>query len=541
MYKVLIADDEVKVCRLIENVINWEALGLQVIGVVNDGAAALQAIRAQQPDIVITDIRMPGIDGLALIEKAKEMDEEITFIIISGHRQFEYARNAMRYGVEDYLLKPLDEDELSDILTKLIHKKENRRESQNREASLHKQIEADSRRMQQTFMEYLVDNAKKLPGSINMDEVNQEYCCSFQPGVFQVVIIKADISEHKENEEAYQLLVNQVQKLTENELRPGAKMLLSYPAMEGVYFLINMDEEYERELHKKLKIVRTRICTLRDLFWDINATVCMGNTTRDFSQIRESAKEAKRAVLNRIFLGLNHTIGICKKQTSSITVRDIISAQLKSGLQERIEVLDGTEVRRLLDSIYQTVCRALDMDGEVLYAVSLELMDTLLFSLRKISQEVDVTDRREVFMNRFFMCTSVEEVFRQLMEAFAEGIEEVAEIQAQAESKPIRKAKKYIQDYYYEALKLDDISAMLGFNTSYFSGLFKKETGKNFSDYLAQVRISQAKQLLIQEDMGVSEVATEVGYQDLKHFSRLFKRLTGLNPSEFRKLYQKLS
>jgi len=139
------------------------------------------------------------------------------------------------------------------------------------------------------------------------------------------------------------------------------------------------------------------------------------------------------------------------------------------------------------------------------------------------------------------MCTSVEEVFRQLMEAFTEGIGAVAEIQAQADSKPIRKAKKYIQDYYYEALKLDDISAMLGFNTSYFSGLFKKETGENFSDYLAQVRISQAKQLLIQEDMGVSDVAAEVGYQDLKHFSKLFKRLTGLNPSEFRKLYQKLS
>lgn len=528
-------------CRLIENVIDWEALGLQVIGVVNDGDAALQAIRVQQPDIVITDIRMPGMDGLALIEKAKEMDEEIAFVIISGHRQFEYARNAMRYGVEDYLLKPLDEDELSDILTKLIHKKENRRESQNREASLHKQIEADSRRMQRTFMEHLVDDTKKFPGHLNMDEVNQEYCCSFLPGVFQVVIIKADISEHKENREAYQLLVNQVQKLTENELRPGAKKLLSYPTIEGVYFLINMDEEYERELRKKLKIVRTRICTLRDLFWDINATVCMGNTTTDFSQIRESAKEAKRAVLNRIFLGLNHTIGIYKKQTSSITVRDIISAQLKNGLQERIEVLDDTEVRRLLDSIYQTVLRAFDMDGEVLYGVSLELMDTLLFSLRKISQEVDVTDRREVFINRFFMCTSVEEVFRQLMEAFTEGIGAVAEIQAQAESKPIRKAKKYIQDYYYEALKLDDISAMLGFNTSYFSGLFKKETGENFSDYLAQVRISQAKQLLIQEDMGVSDVAAEVGYQDLKHFSKLFKRLTGLNPSEFRKLYQKLS
>ena len=541
MYKVLIADDEIKVCRLIENVIDWEALGLTIIGIVNDGDVALTFIENYNPDIVITDIRMPGLNGLSLIERAKELNSDISFVIISGYRQFEYARQAMRFGVEDYLLKPLDENELTEILKKLISKKEAYEEALNREEYLNKQLAADVKRRQNNFMKSLITNEGKDIEVFERVKVNDEYCCNFQEGIFHAIIVKADIVERKENEEAYQILINQVQKLTENELRKDVIELLSYPSREGVYFLINMDAEYEQTLKERLRVVRSRISMLRDLFWDIKITACIGVTANSFEGIKKSIKSAKQAILNRLFWGLNHIIVVTDIKTTTMSVQDIVSSQFKNGIQERIEILDITKLHHLLDSIYQTVKISPKIDGELLFQVALDLIDTLFFSLRKINPEFQIEDKKDNFINRFYMCTSLEAVFKELTNTFDMEISAVTNLKAEIETKPIRIAKKYIQDNFSKPLKLDDISSMLGFNSSYFSGLFKKETGEKFSDYLSQVRINQAKQLLVQEILSVADIAEAVGYTDLKHFSKLFKRIAGINPTEFRKLYQRLS
>jgi two-component system response regulator YesN len=117
--KVLIADDEEKICQLIKNLVNWEELDMDVIACVNDGIAALDIIEHDKPDLVITDIRMPGYDGLELIKRTKTISPETEFIIISGYRHFEYAQNAIRYGVKNYLLKPVKKIELNEELEKI--------------------------------------------------------------------------------------------------------------------------------------------------------------------------------------------------------------------------------------------------------------------------------------------------------------------------------------------------------------------------------------------------------------------------------------
>ena len=125
MLKVLIADDEIKVSKLILHLVQWEELGMEVIGTVNDGVEAFELILEKQPDIVITDIRMPGMDGIELVEKAtKEMEssKKVFFVIISGYSQFEYAQQAVKLGVEDYLLKPIKKKELEAVLHKILSK-----------------------------------------------------------------------------------------------------------------------------------------------------------------------------------------------------------------------------------------------------------------------------------------------------------------------------------------------------------------------------------------------------------------------------------
>lgn len=122
MCRVLIADDEPKVLLLIKSLIDWQTLGLDLVATANDGVAALAAIAQLRPDIVITDIRMPGYDGIELIGRAKALNPAIDFIIISGYRHFDYAQKAIRFGVEDYLLKPLKAVEINQTLGKMIEK-----------------------------------------------------------------------------------------------------------------------------------------------------------------------------------------------------------------------------------------------------------------------------------------------------------------------------------------------------------------------------------------------------------------------------------
>ena len=117
--KVIIADDEVKVCQLIEHLVDWESLGMEVVSVAHNGIEAVEAVGKYHPDIVITDIRMPGCNGLDLIKETKELLPQVEFIIISGYRHFEYAQTAIRFGVRDYLLKPIKKDELNATLKRM--------------------------------------------------------------------------------------------------------------------------------------------------------------------------------------------------------------------------------------------------------------------------------------------------------------------------------------------------------------------------------------------------------------------------------------
>ncbi len=117
--KVVVADDERRVCALIVALIDWDGLGLQNVGTAYDGLEAFEVIKREKPDLVITDIRMPGLDGLELISKAKALYPDLQFIIISGHKQFDYAQSAIKYGVGEYLLKPIKKQELNQTLQRM--------------------------------------------------------------------------------------------------------------------------------------------------------------------------------------------------------------------------------------------------------------------------------------------------------------------------------------------------------------------------------------------------------------------------------------
>ena len=199
MIRVIVADDEYKVCQLICQLIHWDALGMQLVGTASNGIEALQMIEAEKPDLVLTDIRMPGYDGMELLKRARLLNPNMEFIIISGYSHFEYAQTAIRYGVSDYILKPVNEEALNATLQKVRQRYlEHQAEAEeNREQK--KQQVLDQARLRDTLWMDLEQG--QIPAEL--EALNEKYRYHFAEGVFRVFLIQADVKDNKNLSEHY--------------------------------------------------------------------------------------------------------------------------------------------------------------------------------------------------------------------------------------------------------------------------------------------------------------------------------------------------
>ena len=177
-----------------------------------------------------------------------------------------------------------------------------------------------------------------------------------------------------------------------------------------------------------------------------------------------------------------------------------------------------------------------DLNGQMLEDWFYQVLEACLYGMRQVGR---VDERFSAEMeDRFWHCADAQDVLQALREGLCQQIRQLRDERSLRETRPITDAKRYIQQHYQEALRLEDVSSAAGFNATYFSTLFKKETGQNFMDYLTDLRIGKAKELLSGYDLSVQDVAEMVGYRDLKYFSKLFKKVTGVSPSDYKKLYR---
>lgn len=206
-------------------------------------------------------------------------------------------------------------------------------------------------------------------------------------------------------------------------------------------------------------------------------------------------------------------------------------------LQETGEYLDEEKFRGELAQLKNELQAYPEQKGQMVYECFLETAEACLSGIRQ-NEKINEEEIKQELLCRYHMCNSVEAAFALLENYIGGLLRTYSEQKEKKEMRPITEAKKYIQEHFQEPLKLEEVSRVIGFNATYFSTVFKKETGKSFLDYLTEVRMNKAKQLLCRGDLSVNDVAEEVGYQDLKYFSKLFKKAAGISPSDYKKLYQ---
>ena len=410
--KVVIADDEVRICQLIQALVNWEEMGMEIAGTANNGIDACEVIEKVCPDILITDIRMPGCSGLELIEKIKKTKPELEIIIISGYAHFEYAQQAIRYGVGYYLLKPINKVELMGILEKLKNKIGERIDSEQNRQELLRQAQ--------------------LQKSI------------FEPVSFSMSVGMPVTSTRKLGESVQEAL-----KLIPERMVKGSGRLLENLGEPSSLKEENLLEKYLREITIAVEVM--------------------------------SAEQADAAV---IYLQ-NET--------------------------RKIKNIHGYELLELIGAVAD------------LFAACVQMQER--------------SRNLELFKKQCRECTGTEKLFGCLLDFQRRFIMEMAQKHENDTVRPVRKAMEYIQSHYSEPLTLEGISEVVGLSTAYFSALFKKTEGEGFAKYLINVRIEQAKVLLRETNLPVTEICRRVGYNDLRHFTHTFERATEVKPSVYRKLY----
>jgi len=527
MLKVLIADDEKLICRLIQALADWEALGMEVVGIAENGIEALEKIKELHPDILITDIRMPGCNGLELIAQAKDVHKDIEVAIISGYAHFEYAQKAIRYGVGSYLLKPIQQVELMETLEKL--KKRVLAKKGNQDEQVHQNIQRDLSRLKNSLIRDLLNGeGQDLTGG----RMKQYYHMSGNGEYYRAFVMKADCELRKMKGEAYSVLKERTEEVFRVGFSGYCEELLLYFTSFAEYGVVNYSSGQRGMIKKRLRDCLNHLYAQKNLFGSVEFTIAVGPEVEEPENIRESLEIAEKLMEERLLEGTGRLLDGELPKGSGIARQEILDHYAKT-MEYAVESLDPEAAA--------AACG--DLEEEIMGISGIcagEILEMVIGAGRFFVVRTGVENGEKIqedFISACRQCGTIRQLFKGLEELQRDLLKNRREARDNEAGRPIRLAKRYVQQHYQEPITLEDVCEATGFSVSYFSSLFKKETGEGFAKYLTRIRMEEAKTLLRETGLPVTEICEKVGYSDRKHFTHTFKKTVGLNPAEYRKLY----
>lgn len=533
-WKVLIADDEYLIGQLIRKLINWEKLNLEFVDIVNNGESAYEAILEKKPDIVITDIRMPKINGLELVCMTKKVMENVRFIIISGYKEFDYAHKALQYGVNDYLLKPINEAELGAVMEKLIKELSMGSEALRQQEELKKTADAG----RQIIRRDLLNNILEKQRPLSPKEVEQEYNVELNAPLYRGIDIKLDYANHKKTDQKQdRLTLDRVVATVEQILKECVReeLLCEKPGMH-IYCLFNYEPESAKSIRRIINDILSEIQDYLLGFEQYVVTIGVGTEKNEFALVGHSITEAGRAVGNRIKLGVGRLIYADSLQLTETVEPSFYILPYREGFLRAVETFSVEAMGLELYKMFAPFQNAGDIDCSVCYSMAEELIALYFENMGAGSKEAETL--KDYLKAAVLQCYSIPALRNLLKQGMGQYLEASKRLMEAEPVRSIRQAVEYIEEHFSEKIILEDIAAIVDLNPVYLSVLFKKETGKNFSAYLVHVRMEHAKLQLKKGNATIAAVAEMVGYKDSRYFSQTFARTVGVKPALYRKLHQ---
>lgn len=524
---VIIVDDEIHIGVLIKELINWDRLNMECLGIFDNSLLALDFIENNKPDIIITDIRMPQINGLELIRRTKELGGNAHFIVVSGYREFEYAHKALAYGVENYILKPVNQDELNTTLSKIKVEISENSSLTAVKNELRRTVEEKEHLIRQNAWRKIIDQR---------NDFELEVANELQGGFYQVWDIKLDYVNYDNRESRQdQITLDRIDQILEDSLGKFVKeILIHHKSNLHIYCLLNYIEN-DREVNiESTNLILSELTDYLRGFDQYIVTIGIGRTAKNIEDIRSSLKGAYRAVCNRLRYGAERVIYERDIPEYDDHVIEKVINQHRSDLMINLDSFNIEGVKAQISVMFSELINTDNLDTTCCYLIAESIGNIIS---EKTNEGVTPYQFKEKLVNCIQHCNRFVQLKKNMLRETERFLKKIKEEVEKRSSKPVRQAQSYIENNYREKILLEDVACIVGLNPIYFSTLFKKETGTNFSQYLVNIRLEKAKELLTSTNQTIGAIAEEVGYKDIKYFSQLFSKNVGIKPAVYRKLH----
>lgn len=525
-YNLIVVEDEQMIRDKILQNINWKEYDFEKIFTASEGNEAIKIIEKEKVNIVITDIQMPGMDGLSLTNYIKENYPDIKIVIVTAHADFEYAMKSIKLHVDNYILKPFITKNLLKIILDVKEKLINEEKHKNEYKLLKKQVNENKKIfIEKLFVDLLNGN---YIGDINRD---LEYLEITEYKDLKYFVIILDIDEYVEglndNESKYIyniLLYEWIQHYFVNsDLK---NYIINYKMNQIVVVLFEDSHDKVQEIENIIDKIKMDI--------GVTITIGLGNVYEELEEMYISLNEANSAVNLKCIYGKAkiytfNDININNKTYSKIlnlVHNNKLYMDLKVGVFKEIKNdilsivqniresgLSVAAINTAINNIIILSCKSINEMGYNVYDVFGEQLD-LNFDVRKLDS---LSDLEEWFFGFFWM-------INEYVDSQRDNQNEIL----------IMKVKEYIDENYNKNISLTSISKKFTISSSYLSTLFNTYIGKNFIDYITNIRLQKAKEYLKNSDLRINEISKEVGFRDPYYFSTVFKKNIGISPSEYR-------
>lgn len=535
MYNVLIVDDEASVVNGLAYDIDWNEIGITETFKAYNSGQALDCIKNNRIDIVISDIRMPEMDGLELAERIRSQWPIVKVIVISGFEEFEYAQKAISCKVFRYITKPADYDEIKETVAEAIREMNNELEQIRALDEAKKQINANIPILQERYLNGWLVFGRHNPCLDNSAWVGCNLPLRISDMAFLILV---RIDEWKENHISFEDGIYEIaiQNLIKDILLKGEKEIL-FKDTEDNQLVIIQYHTYEEFQKRSLyingmvgnfqEVVRLTLGCVISVFWAEPTTI---------NQLHESYIELTETV-RRKFLFKSGVLMAVKEDTSPLKIRRLNALNKKPSFGLLVETLQLDKAMKRIDDIFAELSNFTSDSYDNLLEIYNMISGIIIkASYDKGSELGEWSGTDEKYFYNFELIKSVTALKRWSKSITSSFIEFIINKDDKQIHHLIEKTKSYIKSNIFRDISLSEIANHIHVHPNYISRLFSEETGTSLMDYITSLRISNARELLLKQDLKVYEIAEMVGYNSVAHFNRVFKREVGLTPKEYQSI-----
>ncbi len=527
MYKIMLADDEGIVIESLTFIIEKNFGGQCEIASAKTGRSVIELAETFRPDIAIMDIQMPGINGIDAMKEIRRINASTVFIVLSAYDKFDYAKEAINLGVLEYLNKPVEQARIIEVLGRAMD-----------------QIEKERKKRKQDLL-----IKEKLENVVPIIENNMIYAVLFQDSYAQDVdsyrdllgieddygyMIVLEFGEQKEDNHMTNVVGAGVRSQSYyREIKDTIKNTFSCitgSLMANRMILLVPAQEDSVDYTERIKIIEKCREMLKKLSERVDVKFRAGiGSVHKLSECMESYKEAQRALRNS-----DGTVAHISDLAITVTYEEDYPVETEREIFEKTEKGDEAGAVVAATHFFEWMC---ENYSDHITDIKLKALEFVLWSEHLAYEEGGMKYRflsRQNYLPDIMSMQTLDEIKNWFLQKTGAAAKDVRENKQKQNSSSVERAKAYINENYQNDISLDDVSREVDISPYYFSKLFKEETGENFIEYVTNVRIEQAKQLLSSSRLSMKEICAQVGYADPNYFSRIFKKTVGVTPTEYK-------